>query len=86
MIKNSVRMTGVEEGFEEIDKLPDTFRYFSYNAKINDNIETVGTHQVIEKIIKERGEDYRIQDKDHPIRELANKKADNTTVGRVKGK
>ncbi len=86
VIKNSVRMTGVEEGFEEIDKLPDTFRYFSYNAKINGNIETVGTHQVIEKIIKERGEDYRIQDKDHPIRELANKKADNTTVGRVKGK
>lgn len=44
------------------------------------------THLVIEKLIRERGEDYRLQDREHPIRELASKKSDNVDVGRVKGK
>ena len=85
-VLKSVRLTGVEEGWEELDKVPETFRYFGYNAKINGNIQTVGTHSVIERTIKELGSDWRKQDKDHPIKALADRKKDNTDVGRVKGK
>ena len=84
-VLKSVRLTGVEEGFEEIDTLPDTFRYFSYNAKIHGNLSGVGTHTVVERVIKQSGEDYRIQDREHPIDALADRTADNLDVGRVKG-
>ena len=85
-VLKSVRLTGVEEGFEELDSLPDTFRYFGYNSKTNGKIETLGTHVVIQRAIKEMGEDYRLQNKDHPVRALADRRKDNTETGRVKGK
>lgn len=83
-VLKSVRLTGVEEGWEELDKLPDSFRYFSYNAKINGNVETVGTHLVIDKTISAYGQDWRLQNKEHPIKELSDRKRDNVDVGRVK--
>ena len=85
-VLKSVRLTGVEEGWEELDKVPDSFRYFGYNAKVNGDISTVGTHAVIEKAIKEFGQDWRLQNKEHPIRALADRKKDNVDTGRVKGK
>jgi len=85
-VLKSVRLTGVEEGWELLDSVPDTFRYFAYNRKINGDINTVGTHAVIEKAIKEFGNDWRLQDKEHPIKCLADRKHDNVDVGRVKGK
>ena len=85
-ILKSVRLTGVEEGWEELEKVPDTFRYFGYNAKINGRPASVGTHTVIEKAIANLGQDYRIQSGDHPIKALADRKRDNLDVARVKGK
>ena len=84
-ILKTVRLTGVEEGFEELEKLPDSFRYFSYNARIHGSVQQAGTHTVIEKAIAHLGEDYRIQDKEHPVRALADRTRDNTETGRVKG-
>ena len=81
-----MRLTGVEEGWEELDKVPDTFRYFNYNAKINGKPTSVGTHTVIEKAIAKLGQDYRIQNPDHPIKALADRRKDNVDVARVKGK
>ncbi len=85
-VLKSVRLTAVEEGWEELDAVPDTFRYFAYNAKINGAPQTVGTHTVIEKAIAKFGQDYRIQDAEHPVRALADRKRDNLDVARVKGK
>ena len=84
-VLKSVRLTGVEEGFENVDNLPDSFRYFSYNTRIHGKPAAAGTHTVIEKAIERLGQDYRIQDKEHPIRALADRKCDNLNVGRVKG-
>lgn len=84
-ILKSVRLTGVEEGWEELKNVPDSFRYFGYNAKINGDIGLVGTHLVIDKAIKELTRDYRIQDKEHPVKALSDRTKDNTDVGRVKG-
>ena len=85
-VLKTVRLTGVEEGFEELDKVPDTFRYFGYNSRINGSAVQVGTHAVIDKAIREFGKDYRIQNKEHPIRVLSDRTKDNVDVGRVKGK
>ena len=85
-ILKSVRLTGIEEGWEELEKVPDTFRYFSYNAKINGNPIMVGTHVVIDKAISSFKQDYRIQNTEHPIKALSDRKKDNVDIARVKGK
>lgn len=85
-VLKSVRLTAVEEGWEELDKVPDSFRYFGYNAKTNGKPTSVGTHLVIDKAISSFGNDWRLQDKDHPIRALSDRKKDNIEIARVKGK
>ena len=42
------------------------------------------SHKVIFDHIKNFGEDYRVQDKEHPIRALRDRKLDNTTIARTK--
>ena len=84
-VLKSVRLTAVEEGWEELEKLPDSFRFFSYNARVHGGKpEAAGTHEVIERAIREWGEDKRWQDKEHPIKELSDRTKDNIDVGRVK--
>ena len=83
-VLKSVRLTAVEEGWEQLDSVPDAFRYFGYNAKINGNVKTVGTHVVIDKAIGAFANDWRLQDKEHPVKALADRKKDNTDIGRVK--
>jgi len=80
----SVRATAVEEGWEQVEKLPDSFRFFGYNEKINGNAEEVGTHTVIERHIQEVGRDFRIQDREHPVRALSSRTSDNIDIGRRK--
>jgi len=38
---------------------------------------------VINKAIQTFGQDYRYQDKQNPVKELQNRKKDNTTIGRM---
>ena len=47
-------------------------------------METVGTHLVIDKTISAYGQDWRLQNKEHPIKALSDRKRDNVNVGRVK--
>ena len=44
----------------------------------------VPSHMVIEKAIATFGEDYRVQDSQHPVAALRSRKTDNTTIARKK--
>ena len=50
---------------------------------MGEDVKCVPSHQVIALAIKELGEDYRYQDSPHPIKELDNRKKDNTTIART---
>ena len=84
-ILKSVRLTGHAESFEEVDKLPDNFRFFSYNRSVQGNVKSLASHTVIEKTIQKFGKDYRYEDKAHPIRGLNDQKSVNADIARVKG-
>lgn len=85
-VLKSVRLTGRMEDWEEVDKVPEKFRFFSYNRGVLGSAESMASHAVIAKHISKKGEDYRIQDKAHPIPELSARDTDNTEIGRVQGK
>ena len=84
-VLRSVRLTGQAEGFEEVDKLPNNYRFFSYNRAVQGNVKSLASHAVIEKTIKKFGKDYRFEEKAHPIRALNDQKSVNADVARIKG-
>ena len=84
-VLKSVRLTGNAESYAEVDSLPDNFRFFSYNRGVQGNVKGLASHAVIEKTIGKFGRDYRVEDKAHPIRALADSKSVNADVARVKG-
>ncbi|WP_195971318.1 hypothetical protein [Clostridium thermobutyricum] len=83
-ILKTVNLTADKEGYIDVSKLGKDSGFYKYQQKVNKNVDDVVSHTVIEKYIDENGEDYRYQEKPHPISELDDKKKDNTTVGRIK--
>ncbi len=83
-VLKTVRLTAVEEGFEELALVPDDFRYFAYNKRIAGNPDSVATHIAVRETIRTYGKDYRLEDKPHPVTELASRTEDNISVGREK--
>ena len=75
--------TAHREDFCKVDELPENDSFFKYQSVVNKKTESVATHAFLEEYIKENGQDYRYEDKQHPIRELRDRTVDNTTVGRA---
>ena len=86
VLKNTVTETGMREDFAKLDALADSFDFFSYQKRVNGSATGVASHEVIEKHVKELGEDYRYEVEDHPVVALRKRDEDNYVLGRVKGK
>lgn len=67
-----------------LTKLNENDNFFIYQSKTIKDVQTMPSHIVIENHIKEYKEDYRLEDTQHPIKELRNRKVDNVTIGRIK--
>ena len=86
VLKSTVLETGMREDFAKVDALSDSFDFFDYQKRVNGSVTGVASHEVIEKHIKEFGEDYRFEEREHPVVALRKRDEDNYVLGRVKGK
>ena len=84
VIKDTIENTSYFEDYVNINELEDTSRYCFYQDTTHKSDEAVASHQVIEKAIEMFGQDYRYEDKKHPIKELQDRKKDNISIGRCK--
>ncbi len=84
VLKNTVTLTGDMEDYSTVNSIPDQSRFFFFQDKINNNVNSVVSHTVISQYIDEFGKDYRYEDTKNPIIELQNRKIDNVNLGRVK--
>lgn len=82
VIKNTATFTANREGYIELSKLPKDADFYKYQNKIIKDADKVASHKVIEEHIEKFGQDYRVQDKPHPIKELSDRKKDNNTFAR----
>lgn len=71
------------ENFCKVTELPENDSFFKYQNVVNKRADTVATHTTIEEYIRENGQDYRYEEKAHPIKELRDRTSDNITVGRA---
>lgn len=83
VIADSVEKTAYQEDYICADKLPDNYRFFKYQKQVNDHVDNVASHVTIDMSIEKNGEDYRYTEKPHPIKELQDRKTDNTSIGRM---
>lgn len=85
-VLKSVRLTGDRETVIDINDKPSSSEFFRYQKQVNSSVSSVASHAVIDKRIKKHGSDYRYETSEHPIKELRNRKEDNTEIARKKGK
>ena len=82
-VLKTVGLTSVLEEYVPAGELPKDHRFFMHLQRTNRNPEEVASHQVIVAHIEEYGEDYRYEDKKHPVRSLQSRTQDNITAGKV---
>ena len=84
VLHDTITLTMKDEGYSELNKLPDDYRYFGFQKEFLQDGAKSPSHLVIEKAIKTWGSDYRYQDSEHPVKSLRDRGRDNVDVGRVK--
>lgn len=82
IIDRTILLTANRESYIEIMKLKDNADFFQYQNKLIDDENAVPSHCVIQKTIEKLGQDYRYQDKPHPVYELSSRKKDNIKLAR----
>lgn len=84
VLGETVCNTSLYEGYINVTKLPDNANFFEYQKRAVKDVQTMPSHVVIDDHIKSFKTDYRLQDKEHPVKSLRDRKDDNITLGRVK--
>ncbi len=84
ILAGTVTDTSLLDNYPDINSIPDSAKYFFFQSTLNHDVSCVPSHQVIEKYIKEKGCDYRFEVAEHPVPELRDRKADNTSIARCK--
>ena len=82
VIENTVCYTKNREGYIEVKDLDDKADFKKYNKQVCKTDSQVPSHMVIMEHIKKKGEDYRVQVKEHPIKLLQDRGEDNISVAR----
>lgn len=87
VLENTVELTAVGEDYVPVGQLNKDTPFFHYQAQVNaGDVMDVPSHRIIAEYQKQRGEDYRYQQKEHPVPALRDRKTDNTELGRISAK
>lgn len=82
ILGNTVQNTSKLEEYVDVSKVPQEDVFYQFQQKLNQPVEEVPTHKVIKDYMEKKGQDYRYEDKEHPVEKLRNRTVDNTSVGR----
>ena len=83
VLERTISLTGNRDGYTEVYNLPNDADFFNFQSLLIPTESDVPSHLVIEKAITKFGKDYRYEDKKNPVKELQDRKKDNTTIGRT---
>ena len=86
ILGETVTNTACEESFCNVNKISSEADFFKYQNKTIKDVASMPSHVVIVDHIKHFNEDYRVQDKEHPVKGLQSRTEDNITLGRIKTK
>ncbi len=84
VLSETVQLTACRESYASVDQLAPDADFFHYQSKVNADLSTVASHNVIERYISLCGHDYRFELAPNPIEALRDRKHDQVDVGRTK--
>ena len=82
VLARTVMLTSNRQRYVDVMNLPANADFFQYQDQVIADADTTASHVVVAKAIAKLGQDYRYQDKTHPVKELQNRKQDNTALAR----
>ena len=83
ILGTTVNDTALRETYVDVNSVPDHGTFADYQNQVNIPKENVMSHAVIEKYIRQNGEDYRFETAPNPVPELRDRTKDNTQLGRL---
>ncbi len=82
ILGDTVQYTTERDDYLKVKDLNKNADFFRFQNITNPTTDIVPSHNVIERSIRRRGMDYRFQTEQNPVKELRNRREDNTSVGR----
>ena len=82
IIKSTIQLTSIKEDYLEINRVREEADFFKFQESLNHDVHAVPSHKVIVDKIEKDGQDYRYEEKEHPINSMRDKMSDNTWIGR----
>lgn len=84
VLETTITLTSKDLDYTDIKKLKNNDKFFMYQkAFVGENKNEVPSHMVICEAINQFGKDFRYQDSSHPVKELSDRKKDNTEIART---
>ena len=84
VLGETVEDTAHREEVLSIHDLPDDAEYWTYQQTVCPRASAVPSHKVIADYIAEKGQDYRYEDAESPVKALRDRQRDNTKLARTK--
>ncbi|MGF7186816.1 hypothetical protein GGQ84_002949 [Desulfitispora alkaliphila] len=84
ILGEQVGLTGDMEDLKNVNDLPDDHTFFSYQNKVNHDVNAVPSHMVIDQYQQLKGQDYRAEVDQSPVAALSNRQSDNVSIAREK--
>ncbi len=84
VLEQTVEDTAHREDFCSVHELDDGAEYWTYQNTVCPRPQAVPSHRVIADAIAEKGQDYRFEESEHPVKVLRDRKKDNTKIARTK--
>ena len=82
VLGEQILLTANRENYVSVQELPTDHEYFSYQNRVNHDVDKVPSHVVIKNHQQKRGTDYRSESAPHPVEELRDRDIDNTNIAR----
>jgi len=86
ILNDQIELTADRETLKNVKDLPNGHSFLQYQDKVNHDVKSVSSHTVIDHHQQMKGEDYRYEDKEHPVKALQDRTKDNVSIARTNKK
>ena len=82
ILAQQIQLTADMESYMPVCDLPPNHEFFFYQDRVNHNVNTVASHNVIVQHQQKFNVDYRAEEKPNPVPDLSDRTTDNTHIAR----
>lgn len=84
ILGQQILLTANREAYVPVSDLPADHEFFFYQDRVNQNVNTVASHNVIAQHQQKYNVDYRAEAQPNPVQALSDRAVDNTEIARTR--